>query len=229
MMRVLVIQHTQEEEPGTLLGWLREKNLPHLVHKIFQYPNLPNPQDFQFLVVLGGTMNVDQVAEYSWLATEKIYIRRWIESGKSYLGLCLGSQLLAQAMGAKVVKNPVKEIGFHPAEVIGTHPLLADWPKKTMVYQWHEDTFELPSGTTSLISSPVCARQAFAVGLNQLGLQFHPESSRGWIVGNHSGMGPEWFKDQPYTQSLEDCLPLMEKHLPELTQNFHRLLNKFCE
>ena len=228
-MRVLIIQHTEDDNSGTLLKWLEEKNFPFLIHKIFQYPNLPNANDFQFLVVLGGVMNVDEEAEHPWLVAEKAFIKKWIDSGKPYLGLCLGSQLLARVMGAKVVKNHLKEIGFHPVEVVAAHPLLADWPQKSMVYQWHEDTFELPAGTKALMSSAVCARQAFAVGPKQLGLQFHPESTRGWIVNNHTGMGPEWFKDQPHTQSLEQCLPLVEKHLPELTQNFHRLLNKYCE
>ena len=119
-MRSLVFQHTEEEGPGTLELWFRERALPFHVHHWYRNKESPDAAKFDCLVILGGPMNVNQEAEYPWLSEEKSFLRNWIEKQKPVLGICLGGQMLAQALGGTVSKNPQREIGFH---TITRHPI----------------------------------------------------------------------------------------------------------
>jgi GMP synthase (glutamine-hydrolysing) len=150
-----------------------------------------DPLGADILVVLGGPIGVYDDAAYPVITQEIDLVRTRLAEDRPTLGICLGAQVMAAAMGAAVYPGPVKEIGWSPLELVGTggsHPLAAlqDVP----VLHWHGDTFELPAGSTLLASTPVCRNQAFSRGPNVLGLQFHPEV-RGarfehWLLGHAS-------------------------------------------
>ncbi|HLA85346.1 MAG TPA: type 1 glutamine amidotransferase [Thermoguttaceae bacterium] len=145
------------------------------------------------LVVLGGPMNVDEVAEYPFLAAEVEWLREAARRDLPVLGICLGAQLLAKALGATVRANERKEIGWYEIELTeaaGRDTLLADCASRQMVYQFHGDTFTLPPGAVHLARSAWCENQAFRFGRAAYGLQFHievtPAMAIGWVNQPHN-------------------------------------------
>src|SRR5262249_43189076 len=136
------------------------------------------PRNFAGLVVMGGPMNVDQVDRYPNLAIEVQWLRQAVEAKLPILGVCLGSQLLAKALGSPVYANRIKEIGWYEVEWLPAatdDPLFSTLPRPTTVFQWHGDTFDLPPGAVQLARSPQCENQAFRYGPSAYGLQFHME------------------------------------------------------
>jgi GMP synthase-like glutamine amidotransferase len=123
-------------------------------------------------------MGVYEQSKYPFLTREINFIKKMIEAGKPVLGICLGSQLIAAALGARVYPNKSKEIGWYPLKAENAAKgdfLFSGWPARSRIFQWHGDTFDLPSGAAQLFSSPLCRHQAFRYGENVYGLQFHPE------------------------------------------------------
>ena len=223
-MRVLIFQHSTDEAPGTVSDWLQVRNYPFHVYHLYLNQTPPKLEDFDFLIVLGGAMNVDQTEKYPWLKEEKKLIQTWLSTNKPYLGICLGGQLLAQALGARVFKHTTREIGFHEVKRTElSHKALRDWPKELPVFQWHEDHFTLPEGADLLLSSEVAPNQAFAKG-NILGLQFHPESTEAWIRLNYMGFSSNG--NEPYVQSLQECEQKLV-YLKPMTKQFLTLLDNF--
>ena len=225
-MRTLILQHTPEEKPGTLEQWLESARFPFHVHHFYEAEQGPTAAAYDWLVILGGPMNVDDEEEHPWLKAEKEFLRAWIAGGKPVLGLCLGSQLLAQALGGTVEKNEVREIGFHNVERTGRdHPALRRWPRELAVFQWHEDRSSLPEGAVNLLTSAACQTQAFAKGERLLGLQFHPESTAEWILGNYEGF--ERRQDEPCVEDRPATEAALATKLPPLTKHFFNLLEDF--
>jgi GMP synthase-like glutamine amidotransferase len=134
-------------------------------------------QEFEFLIICGGSMNVDQEAQFPWLKIEKQLIQFFIKDKKIILGLCLGGQLLAEALGAKVQKHPEWEVGWQPVKILSESN-----PQNLMAFQWHGYSFEIPNGAKLLASSDICQGQAFLFGDQILGFQFHPETTIEWAL-----------------------------------------------
>ena len=175
---VAALRHVKHESLGSLEGMIREAGLDIKYVDLFDAPRTFHPWHHVGLVVLGGPMNVDQTDQYPFLADEVAWLRAALMSGMPVLGICLGSQLLAKAAGARVYPNPVKEIGWYPLELTAAaadDPLFARCPANATVFQWHGDTFDLPPGATHLAHSAACRHQAFRVGQAAWGLQFHLE------------------------------------------------------
>jgi GMP synthase-like glutamine amidotransferase len=150
--------------------------------------SLPDVNEIDLLIVMGGPMSVNDDSIFPWLATEKQFIRDAVMSGKSVLGVCLGAQLIASAMGAQVYRNRVKEIGWFPVQgVSSSESSMFCFPSSVEAFHWHGETFNLPSGAIRLARSEGCENQAFQLGRSVIGLQFHlettPESARE-IVAN---------------------------------------------
>ena len=142
--------------------------------------SLPAMSDFDWLVVMGGPMGVHDEIQFSWLKDEKTFIRDSIEAGKIVLGICLGAQLIADALGARVFKNEYREIGWFPIErkIAIDESALADvFPETCEVFHWHGDTFEIPAGGHLLAASEACANQGFILDDRVVGLQFHLETT----------------------------------------------------
>lgn len=188
-MRFHCLQHVVFETPG-LIASLVAASGGEL--KISMTGAMPAVEDFDVLIVMGGPMSVHDEDIYPWLKEEKRIIGDAILSGKKVLGICLGSQLIAEVMGGRVYANPVKEIGFWPVK----------WADGTdeVVFHWHGETFDLPPGAELLASSPGCRNQAFKLGKNVLGLQYHPEVTPDIIRGMIENEGHELAEDGPYIQ-----------------------------
>jgi GMP synthase (glutamine-hydrolysing) len=179
MRRMLVFQHVPYEILGTLDPLLRDAGFRiRYVNFGRQGDARPDIRRYHGLVVLGGPMNCDETARYPHLATETEAIRTAIERGMPVLGICLGAQLIARALGAQVRGNAEKEIGWYdvsPTPEGLRDPVFGHFSATEKIFQWHGDTFDIPDGAVHLASSATCRNQAFRYGDNVYALQFHLE------------------------------------------------------
>lgn len=179
MPRILVFQHVAAEPLGTLDPLIRARGHRIRFVNFERQPDAqPNVDRYRGLIVLGGPMNVEDQACRPHLRTELQAIERMLAQGKPVLGICLGAQLLAHALGAAVARNPAPEIGWYPLRLTGhgaDDPVLSPLGDHAPVFQWHGRRFDIPAGATHLASSDDCAQQAFRHGDNAYGFQFHLE------------------------------------------------------
>jgi len=179
MSKLLVFQHVAYEILGTLNPLLKKHGFRLRYVNFGRYPDArPSLEAYQGVVVLGGPMNVDQVEQYSHLTTEINLIREAINKGIPVLGICLGAQLIARALGGEVRRNREREIGWYgvsPTKEGKNDPLFTHFQSPETIFQWHGDTFEIPQGAVQLATSPTCINQGFRYGTNVYGLQFHLE------------------------------------------------------
>lgn len=177
-MTILVIKHVDCEGLGLWEEFCQEDGIAVKVVALHRGDPLPPPDRFQAVISLGGPMNVYEEGAYPFLKMEDRFIRQTLYEGVPFLGICLGGQLLAKAVGGLVTRNAVKEIGWHPItldEIGQRDPLFAGLPESFTVFQWHGDTFHPPIGAVRLASSPACRHQAFRFGGIAYALQFHLE------------------------------------------------------
>ena len=179
MPRLLVFQHVAAEPLGTLDPLIRARGHRIRFVNFEREPEAqPDVDRYRGLVVLGGPMNVEDQHARAHLRTELRAIHRMLEQGKPVLGICLGAQLLAHVLGAKVQRIPVPEIGWHPLRTTAAgrvDPVLSPLGRETPVFQWHGYRFDIPRGAVHLAESDACAQQAFRHGDNAYGFQFHLE------------------------------------------------------
>ena len=176
-MRVLAFRHVPFEHLGRIEPELVRRGIGIDYADLYQ-PGAaaPDPARYDGLIFMGGAMSVNDGLPY--LGREAGWIAQAVEAGRPMLGVCLGAQLIAKALGARVYPNPVKEIGWFEIELTGegaADPLFAGAAQRETVFQWHGETFDLPPGARWLASSPACRHQAFRVGSSAYALQFHLE------------------------------------------------------
>jgi GMP synthase (glutamine-hydrolysing) len=189
MKPVIALRHVPHEGLGTIEDALRQVQVPFSIVDMFgERPCEFHPNELGGLIVMGGPMNVDETGRYPFLADEVQWILQAIEADLPVLGVCLGSQLLAKALGSRVYPIPVKEIGWYEIELTndGQGDLLFHTCQPTeTVFQWHGDTFDLPAETVQLARSSQCENQAFRFSRGVYGLQFHlevtPEIVNDWL------------------------------------------------
>jgi GMP synthase (glutamine-hydrolysing) len=186
-MDVLVLQHIACEPPGEYETVLRERGATLHRVELDEGDPLPPWRDFDAIVAMGGPMSVNDDAELPWLTDEKRAIGEAVRAGVPYFGACLGVQLLAAGLGARVYAGSEPEVGVLPVTLTpegAADPLFAALPRTFPALQWHGDTFDLPDGATRLASSPAFPNQAFRYGESAYGIQFHvevlPEMAREW-------------------------------------------------
>lgn len=179
-MRIHCIQHVFFEDPGYIEPWAKSRHHTFITTIPCNNEPFPDIDNFDMLVIMGGPMGVYDEEEYQWLKAEKQFIKSAIVSGKLILGVCLGAQLIADALGAEVYPNTEKEIGWFPVALtcVGeSEELLDGLPSSFIALHWHGDTFDIPPGSKHLMQSEACRNQAFIFNNNVLGLQFHLETT----------------------------------------------------
>lgn len=179
-MHIHYLQHVPFEGLGSIETWATEHHHSLSATRFYQKEPLPGLAEFDWLIVLGGPMNIYEEDKYNWLRSEKLFIKEAITANKTVIGICLGAQLIADVLGAKVYKGEYKEIGWFPIELTEeahSYPVFADLPQQFTVFHWHGDTFDLPPGANHLAQSEGCPNQAFIYNHKVLGLQFHLEST----------------------------------------------------
>jgi len=173
---VLILQHLSNDGPAYLATWLAAQGVPYRLFNTEAGQAYPESiQGYRALAVLGGEISAND--ERPSLRQAEHLIREAIEADVPVLGHCLGGQLMARALGARVVASPAPEVGWHDMLAAAT-PLAKAWFGEgplPRVFHWHFEAFELPPGAVSLASSPVCPHQAFALGERHLAMQFHVE------------------------------------------------------
>jgi len=185
MPKLLVFQHVAHEILGTLDPLLRDSGC-RIRYVNFSRGNhgIPDLKNYDGLIVLGGQMNVDQVEEYPYLIPELEAIKEAIDLDIPLLGICLGSQIVAKALGADVSRNNCKEIGWYDVNVTDEgriDPLVSKFKEVERLFQWHGDTFDIPDGAVRLATSEKCGNQAFKYGNKIYGFQFHLEVDEAMI------------------------------------------------
>lgn len=179
MPKLLVLKHVAHEPLGTLDPLLRRSGFRIRYVNFGRHPEARASLDgYHGLVVLGGPMNVDDVAGHPHLAHERELVARALDRNLPVLGICLGAQMIARVLGAEVRRSRTKEIGWHavaPTGAARADPLFEHFGEIEPLFQWHEDAFELPSGAVHLARSDGCENQAFRFGERVYGFQFHLE------------------------------------------------------
>lgn len=178
-MRFLVFQHAASEHPARLGDFLRADQIPFDTVALDEGARIPAADPYDVLLVLGGPMDVWEEHLHPWLMEEKAFIKDWVSAGKPFLGICLGHQLLAEAMGGRVGRMAKPEVGICDVTLTKSgsdHPLFAGAAPTFPVLQWHgAAVLEAPTGGTILASSGPCPIQALQVGARAVGLQYHVE------------------------------------------------------
>jgi GMP synthase (glutamine-hydrolysing) len=224
-MRLHYLQHVPFEDAANIAVWAAERG--DQVNRTLLYEGEPLPEfaAVDWLAVMGGPMGVHDEDAHPWLAGEKQFLRRAIEARIPILGICLGAQLIAEALGGAVTKGPHREIGWYPvtltSEALG-EPLLDGFPERLTAFHWHGDTFSLPPGAVHLARSEACENQAFLYGDRVLGLQFHLDYHVE-AIGRMIACCPDALTAGPFVQADREAL--CDPHRVENTKRLlYRLL-----
>jgi GMP synthase-like glutamine amidotransferase len=178
-MRIHYLQHVPFEDLANIESWAGSRGHDLTRTLLFQDEPLPDVANFDWLIIMGGPMNIYEHDLYPWLRGEKEFIRRAIAAGKMVLGICLGAQLIADVLCGKVRRNEHREIGWFPVSLTPQarrSRIFRVLPDEFVALHWHGDTFEIPPGAVRMAESRACRNQAFEIG-SAIGLQFHLESS----------------------------------------------------
>ena len=188
-MRLLVLQHIACEHPGAFSDVIDARGVEAVAVELDRGEPPPDWREFDAMLAMGGPMGANDDAEHPWLGAEKRLVREAVDAGVPFLGVCLGVQLLAAALDARVYSLERAEVGVLPVDLTADgrrDPLFAGIDDPLVSLQWHGDTFDLPDGAVLLASSPAAPNQAFRAGESAYGVQFHlevtPEMAREWAT-----------------------------------------------
>jgi GMP synthase-like glutamine amidotransferase len=210
-MRVHVFQHVPFEDLGSIRDWLNSRGAEVRYTRFYAGEPLPVLEEIDMLIAMGGPMSANDEADLPWLKAEKQALREAIVLEKSVLGVCLGAQLIASALGARVYHNAVKEIGWFPIQgVHGAEPAFS-FPAESRVFHWHGETFDLPQSAVHLASSVACTNQAFQFKRHVMGLQFHLEMTVDGLRALVENCRSE-LTGGPYVQRESELIAIPESH-----------------
>jgi GMP synthase-like glutamine amidotransferase len=229
-MRVHYLQHVSFETPGLILEWAEQRG--HELGKtlLFESAQFPRVEDLDLLLIMGGPMSVHDIDLYEWLAKEKEFIKRCLAANKKILGICLGSQLLSEACGGEVTKNPEKEIGFFPVRFTAearSHFLFRAFSPIIHFFHWHGEQFSIPPGAIRLAETDACPNQGFLLLNNRaMGIQFHPEATAG-LVNRMLQEGLDELIPSNYVQAEEDIKSSISQGILNSRLFLFELLDRF--
>lgn len=212
-LRIHVIQHVPFEGPAAINDWVVKRGHQLTLTRLYRDEVLPAQEDFDWLVVMGGPMGVKDVALFPWLLDERRFILETIQSDKMVLGICLGAQLIASALGATVRANDEKEIGWFPifpSPLAPSTSIASVFAESVDVFHWHADTFDIPPGAQTLVESQACVNQGFILDDRVVGLQFHLESTAESIAALIEHCSDE-LDDSRYVQTKDAMLDSASK------------------
>lgn len=228
-MRLHCIQHVSYEGPGAIEKWAMKNGHVLTYTRRFASGLVPTLPEFDWLIVMGGPMGVHDTHIFPWLREDKRIIENALSSKKTVLGICLGAQLLADVLGARVYSSDYKEVGWHNVHLTEealSSPVWAGVPRDLQVFQWHGDTFDLPLGAVRAVKGHVCENQAFLCG-KAIALQFHLESTledaRKLVQECPDDLAPGPYVQTPQ-QFLSDDRPFVEANMI-----MGKLLDNLCE
>jgi len=208
-VKIHYIQHVPFEDLGVIQTWAEEKGASISVTQVFQKAVFPSCEEFDWLFVMGGPMNIYEDTIYPWLCKEKEFIRSAIDNGKQVIGICLGAQLIADACGGRVYKNAHTEIGWFPVKVNQSekHPAwIQGMPSEFQAFHWHGDTFDVPQEATLFLTSAACTNQGFYIDSGRIiAMQCHfeltPAGAQNLIAHCYKNESSE-----PYVQGKDEML-----------------------
>jgi GMP synthase-like glutamine amidotransferase len=230
-MNILVLQHVAVEHPGVYRDFLREDGLSWRTVQLDEGEEIPRLEPFDLMIVMGGPQDVWQEDEYPWLRAEKAAIRRFVvDLQRPYFGVCLGHQLLAEAVGGRVGPAKSPEVGVltvSKTSMAASDQLLQELDDPIRVLQWHgAEVAELPAGSKVLASTAACPVQAFRFGKHAYGIQFHSEVTSDTV--------PQWAAIPEYEAALERAMGPgamqrlagdVRRALPEFNRNARKIYN----
>ena len=225
-MRIHFIQHMPFEYPASIADWAAEKNHATTYTKVFEDATFPSTATFDMLVIMGGVMGVYEEDEYAWMPSEKLFIKNTIAAKKKVLGVCLGAQFIAEALGAKVFPHTIKEIGWLPVEKVALHPLTEKFPQTFTTFHWHGDTFTLPNNAVHLFKTKACAQQGFVYNDHVAGLQFHMEVKEDLLNGMTEHERSELIKAD-HVQTEDEIKQLTADHINNQQEYMYKFLEGF--
>lgn len=224
-MKVHYFQHVPFESLGAMEQILAQEGHSITCTRFFEPYDLPSMTDIDLLIIMGGPMGVNDDAIYPWLSDEKKLIADAVEQGKKVLGICLGAQLIAQVMGAKVYPNAHREIGWFDIEAtdeISGTVLSGLFPRKSCVFHWHGDTFEIPEKAVHIAQSQACTNQGFIYDDRVIGFQFHLESTQQSVENLVANCRDE-LDGSSFVQS-EEIILSQKNHYTEINQLMRKVL-----
>lgn len=229
--KFLVLLHEHSTPAGTTLEWLERRQLPYDLVLASDVDFSGLSLDYCGIVFCGGGMNVDEEKKHPWLKEEKDYITELMKKKRKMVGLCLGAQLIAENLGAKVTTDKKWEVGWHDVEIINSEYLFnlsqqnlqLTSEKKITAFHLHQYYFKLPSGANLLATNSFCKNQAYTYQNHVLAFQFHPEVDRAWIEKNLHIIKNDW------SGPVQDANTIQTKwnYLDSLKEWYFCALNQF--
>jgi GMP synthase (glutamine-hydrolysing) len=213
-MSVLICKNIETEGPGTIEDFLKTRDIASTVLELSRGEDIPDASGFDTLVMMGGPMSVNDEEMYPYIRREEILVRDFIAQDKKVLGICLGSQIIAKALGSRVYTGDEKEIGWYDIDIsmeglgdkrmknLAANPQTGDISKKFKVFHWHGETFNIPDGAVKLASSELYPHQAFRYGRNTYAFQFHIEVKKTMIYGWLKNEAVDFKKIRDETEEL---------------------------
>jgi len=226
-LNIHYLQHVPFEKPAYIEEWAIQKNHNFTGTHFYKNDILPDINKIDRLVIMGGPMNIYEEDKFPWLSKEKEFIKQAIDKNRVVIGICLGSQLIADVLGSMVFKNKHKEIGWFPvrlSEEAKENQLFNFLPDEFSAFHWHGETYNIPVGAFHIAESQACKNQAFIYRERVIGLQFHFEMTAK-ALNEICNAGKEELVKEIYVQS-EDEIKNNHEYIAEANKLMNELLNR---
>lgn len=177
-LNINCFMHVPFEGPGLITDWIEKKGFQLNYTRFYENDSLPDPDTVDLLIIMGGPMNVLDFHIHPWMKDEVEWVSNFLGSGKAILGICLGAQIIATALGSDVYPGKEKEIGWHSIRFLpglGEFKICKNLPSARKVFHWHGDTFDIPKGAIRIAESNLFPNQGFIYEKRVIALQFHLE------------------------------------------------------